>query len=322
MKNILAVYFENFFNSRVIVQKYNLQYQANFLIYGRTFYTVQIQDLKFLVVITKNDEKFNISQYTRQQEIMFTNEKMNVVFYFESVTYSQQEAFIKNHLSFMSSKGQVFIPFIGLLLKGKVSSEKELSSEKMMPATQKVFLEIIYSKEEELRCTELAMKLGLSKMSVIRGCEQLKAMGLIDMEIIGRIGFVRSKYKGLELYKKAKLKLINPVQETLLISEKELPENSVLAGESLLGKLTMLNPPQIKQYAIYKNTVNKKNLHSQNIRWSNTEGLVYLQLWKYEPELFFKNDYIDPISLACSLSDINDERVEGEVEDLLGEFEW
>ena len=99
MKNILTVYFENFFNSRVIVQKYNLQYQANFLIYGRTFYTVQIQDLKFLVVITKNDEKFNISQYTRQQEIMFTNEKMNVVFYFESVTYSQQEAFIKNHLS-------------------------------------------------------------------------------------------------------------------------------------------------------------------------------------------------------------------------------
>ena len=128
MKNILAVYFENFFNSRVIVQKYNLQYQANFLIYGRTFYTVQIQDLKFLVVITKNDEKFNISQYTRQQEIMFTNEKMNVVFYFESVTYSQQEAFIKNHLSFMSSKGQVFIPFIGLLLKGKISSEKELSN--------------------------------------------------------------------------------------------------------------------------------------------------------------------------------------------------
>ena len=73
----------------------------------------------------------------------------------------------------------------------------------------------IYSKEEELRCTELAMKLGLSKMSVIRGCEQLKAMGLIDMEIRGRIGFVRSKYKGLELYKKAKPKLLKSIQSSI-----------------------------------------------------------------------------------------------------------
>lgn len=159
-------------------------------------------------------------------------------------------------------------------------------------------------------------------MSVTRGCEQLKAMGLIDMEIRVRTGYIRSKFKGLELYEKAKNMLINPVQEVLLIPENELPQNAIIAGETLLGKLTMLNPPEIKEYAIYKGEVDRSLVHPQNIRWSKTDGLVYLQLWKYEPELFFQNDVIDPVSLACSLSNIFDERVEGELEDFLRGFEW
>ena len=77
-----------------------------------------------------------------------------------------------------------------------------------------------------------------------------------------------------------------------------------------------------KVYAIYKGDINKSELHPQEVRWSKMDGLVYLQLWKYEPELFLKKDDVDPVSLACSLSDVYDERVEGEVEDLLGSFEW
>ena len=50
--------------------------------------------------------------------------------------------------------------------------------------------------------------------------------------------------------------------------------------------------------------------------------MVKLQLWKYDPELFLTDGEIDPVSLACSLSDIFDERVEGELEDLLEAFEW
>ena len=111
--------------------------------------------------------------------------------------------------------------------------------------------------------------------------------------------------------------LINPIQETLLIPENELTQNAVFSGETLLGKLTMLNPPAVKQYAVYKGSVEKKLLHPQNVRWSNTDGLVYLQLWKYEPELFFQKGENDPVSLACSLDDVFDERVEGELEDLL-----
>lgn len=322
MKVYLSSLFSKFFNTRVLVQDYELSVRPNYLIAGRKFYLVQLNELKFIVVQTAESESYNVTQYERQREKIFESDEMNVVYYFKNVTATQQEALINNHISFISSKGNIFIPFVGLLFRGTASAEKNVSSEKMMPATQKVFLELIYSKEEEIKCVELGRKLRLSKMSVTRACEQLKSMDLIEMEIRGRTGYVRTKYKGLELYEKARDMLINPVQETLLIPEEELAPTAVIAGETLLGKLTMLNPPAVKEYAIYKGDIKKAELHPQEVRWSKKSGMVYLQLWKYEPELFFKKGDIDPVSLACSLSEIYDERVEGEVEDLLGSFEW
>jgi len=322
MKEYLNSLFTKFFNTQIFIQDYELAEQPNYLVVGRKFYTLQLNELKFIIVQTSDSESYNITQYDRQREKILASDGMNVVYFFKDVTSTQQDALINNHIPFISSSGNIYIPFIGLLLKGTPSAEKTLSSEKMMPATQKIFLELIYSKEEEIKCADLDKKLNLSKMSVTRACEQLKSMGLIEMEIRGRTGYIRTKYKGIELYEKAKNMLINPVQETVLIPESELPSNAVIAGETLLGKLTMLNPPSVKEYAIYKGNINRAEIHPQEVRWSKKDGMVYLQLWKYEPELFFKNDDVDPVSLACSLSDIYDERVEGEVEDLLEGFEW
>ena len=322
MKEYLSSLFSKFFDTQVLVQDYELSVRPNYLVAGRNFYIIQLNELKFLVVQTADSESYNVTQYDRQREKIHETDGLEVVYYFKNVTAVQQESLINNHIPFISSNGNIFIPFIGLLFKGTSSAEKILSSEKMMPATQKIFLELIYSKEEDVKCVDLGIKLRLSKMSVTRACEQLKSMGLIEMEIRGRTGYLRTKYKGLELYEKAKGNLINPVQETLLIPEEELPLNALIAGETLLGKLTMLNPPAVKEYAIYKGDINKSELHPQEVRWSKMDGLVYLQLWKYEPELFLKKDDVDPVSLACSLSDVDDERVEGEVEDLLGSFVW
>ena len=324
MQEFLSSFFGKFFNSQVVVQKHELHNSTNFLNFGRQFYLVRIGngDLTFLVVKTSQNEEYTIKQYSRQYIILQESEALVPVFYFEKSTFSQEQAFINNNIPFFTSKGNVYIPFAGLSLKGNYFSAARVSAEKMMPATQKIFLELIYSKTPEIKCSVLDKKLQLSKMSVTRACEQLKAMDLIEMEIRGRTGYIRPKNQGLELYQKAKDKLINPVQETLFIPQSELPKNALLSGESLLGQLTMLNPPEVKQYAVYKGSVEKKSLHPQEIRWSQTQGLVQLELWKYEPELFIQNGVIDPVSLACSLSNIYDERVEGELEDLLGGFEW
>lgn len=322
MKSWLSDFFSNFFSQAVQVQNYELKNRASYLIYNRNFFLVSIQNQKFIVIQTSDTEKNTLLQYQKQAQIISESEGVNVVFAFSKMTSVQQKAFIKQHIPFISESGQVYIPFIGLLLRGTVASKTQISSDKMMAATQKIFLHILYSHDEEFKCPELAEKLKISNMSVTRGCEQLKAMELIETETRVRTNYIHPVCRGKDLYEKSKQFLINPVQEIILIKREELPENALIAGESLLSEETMLGAPKVPFYAVYKADVKGKNLHPQEVRWSNTEGMVYLQLWKYEPELFLQNGFIDPVSLACSLSDLYDERVEGELEDLLGEFKW
>ena len=47
-----------------------------------------------------------------------------------------------------------------------------------------------------------------------------------------------------------------------------------------------------------------------------------VELWKYDPQLFVKNGMVDPVSLAMSLCDMEDERVEGELERYMEEYAW
>ena len=247
---------------------------------------------------------------------------MKSFFIFKELTSVQSKSLMENKIPFITTSGQVFFPFLGLILFQKYDSAVKPSTEKMSPISQMLFLDLIYSKEEELKISTVSEKLGISKMSVSRDCSQLEGMKLIEKESRGRSLFIRPVVKGLELYKRAKELLINPVQESIYIKAEELPDCALVAGETSLGKRTMLNPPRVPEYAVFKDKVKDISFNPVEIRWSQTEGLVKLQLWKYDPELFLTEGEIDPVSLACSLSDIFDERVEGELEDLLEAFEW
>ena len=46
------------------------------------------------------------------------------------------------------------------------------------------------------------------------------------------------------------------------------------------------------------------------------------QLDQYDPDIFACDGSVDPVSLAESLKDIPDERVQGELEDYLEDFKW
>ncbi len=54
----------------------------------------------------------------------------------------------------------------------------------------------------------------------------------------------------------------------------------------------------------------------------NEDPAVNIELWKYDPGLFAKNGVVDPISLAMSLSDNEDERVQGELQEMLEGYKW
>ena len=77
---------------------------------------------------------------------------------------------------------------------------------------------------------------------------------------------------------------------------------------------TMLSGGILLEYAIDKKDIRAEELNQELI---DPHEQVKIEVWKYPPYLFGTNSSVDPISLALSLRDEKDERIEGAVEEIL-----
>ena len=49
---------------------------------------------------------------------------------------------------------------------------------------------------------------------------------------------------------------------------------------------------------------------------------VEIELWKYNPEIYSMDSTVDIVSLVLSLNDVDDERVEMQLEKIMEEYKW
>jgi DNA-binding MarR family transcriptional regulator len=169
---------------------------------------------------------------------------------------------------------------------------------------------------------QAAEDLSLTRTSITRSSKQLKQMGLIAEEQQGKEIRMIPLASGRDLYERAKDFLINPVQKRLFINENGTKSKLFLAGESMLSRHSMLGSPKYETYAVYKGSVEMESLELIDPLWQSDRGSMVLELWKYDPALFAVKGEVDPVSLAMSLSESEDERVQGELEEYLEGYEW
>jgi hypothetical protein len=96
-----------------------------------------------------------------------------------------------------------------------------------------------------------------------------------------------------------------------------------LSGHSALSNRTMMNPPP---HPVYAMSLTLFNARMKNEAWEilpdGSSDKIELQLWRYNPVLFSKENKIDKLSLYLSLKDNGDERIESALEELLEDFKW
>ena len=95
---------------------------------------------------------------------------------------------------------------------------------------------------------------------------------------------------------------------------------SFRAGETALSQVSELNPPRIEECAIYKGEEVVDQLEIVDARYEDWENCLKVQLWKYDPSYFAKEGCVDPVSLACTFKENEDERIEISIEELLEEL--
>ena len=85
----------------------------------------------------------------------------------------------------------------------------------------------------------------------------------------------------------------------------------------------MINPSDVPVYACWKKDalVNDVKIIDEP-SWNDSDDMVKLELWDYDPKKLSDGKTVDIVSLYCSLMNNNDPRIQKEMEDILEDFEW
>lgn len=249
-------------------------------------------------------------QILRIQEIT----PIPVVICVQAMSAFRRKNMIKNKIPFIIEEKQVYLPFMGTFLQEKADIPSK-GSDKFMVSSQLLFLLFIYQDGTGLYLSEASRKLPYSAMTITRAARQLEMSGLFYIKRDGVNKILACGCSKKELYRQAKRYLSSPVLMAGYIPKKELTEKMVLAGNSALAEKSMLNTDILSSYAIYQRDIDKRSLSDELIDPSEQ---VRVEVWKYDPNLFSKGGIADPVSVALSLSDEMDERIEIGVDEMLG----
>lgn len=281
---------------------------------------VEFCGVSFALINIIKESELTIAAMKKQQKKYEEALQCPIAYDMALNSVSMRNALVKNGVPFVDLPGNIFLPFMGIVLQDMYRKQL-VKADKMMPATQMVFLELLYMENEESALkSEVAKKLNLTKTSITRATAQLEEMGLIKQVKSGTEISIKRNCSRKEYYENAKEYLINPVQKVITIMRYEATFESLSAGETALSQVSELNPPRIEERAIYKGEEVIDQLEIVDARYEDLDACLNVQLWKYNPSYFAREGRVDPVSLACTFKDNEDERIEMSIEELLEEL--
>lgn len=311
---------EQYFGCEVKIREYKNKLSLPIFMTMRDIAMVEIYGVAFAIVDIVREADLSVAAMKKQKAKYEEALQCPVAYQVALNSVSMRNALVKNGVSFVDLPGNVFLPFMGIVLQD-VYRKQLVKADKMMPATQMVFLELLYMKDGESALkSEVANKLNLTKTSITRATAQLEAMGLIRQRKSGTEISIQRNCSRREYYENAKAYLINPVQKVITIMRQEAAFESFEAGESALSQLSELNPPRIGECAIYKGEEVIDQFEIVDARYEDQDDYLNVQLWKYNPSYFAREGRVDPVSLACTFKGNEDERIEMCIEELLEEL--
>ena len=234
-----------------------------------------------------------------------------VAFYLKNLSDFRRKGMLESNIPFMTEK-QVFLPFIGTLLMEEKNNA--LYKEKFMFSTQQLFLMYLHNRQNKLYVANVGKKLPYSAMTLSRAVKQLEASDLFLVYKDGVNKVIESKYDRRELFERAKPFLLDPVRKYGYIEKSRIDENMVLASESALAKNSMLNPSKLITYAIDEQKMDINQMENELV---DPNKQIRLELWGYDPKLFSDDNVADGLSVALSLREIVDERIEEAIDECI-----
>lgn len=296
-----------------IFERLPLMYRGRYNIYK-----VETNGILWIAIHPK--ERVGLVMLRKDRETVEKIAGLNCVICLDQATFYIREKLMDDGIPFVIEGKQVYLPFIGYLLSNE--NKRELLPVHLISfLTQKLLLTAIYERWREIRVSDAAERLGVSKMSISRCFDEIE---YLNIDVLGRKGKSRviTVPDDLKfLWKQIKGVLRNPVIRRFVLSEDiELDKK---AGISALCEYSLLSDNDYPTYAVTKKEIKDSKIKTTRCAdWAEETGCVVLELGYFID--FDGKGIQDPLSVVLSMTaeELEDERISISVNEMLEEYVW
>ena len=321
-------YLSDIFGINVKIENWDGKIQLPLYLRNKRAYYILSLGERQSILMKNESGNFNVTSFEKEIKEIEKYAKMPVVLWLDTISSYQRNALIKNRISFIVPNSQIFVPEFGISLKEfcmrAEKREKRDKRDKISAMAQFLLLYFIYQKKQEKKSqSEIAKCLNMSAMNVSRAVQELQELELLVAHRQGTQKMIKAVACGRELYQLSCKYLQSPVQKKIYVSSQYYNIALPMAGETALAKKSMLNPPKCMVYAMDKKRL--KEIPQEAIvkpQFVLGNDYVEIELWKYNPSAYVMDGMVDVVSLVQSLKDVDDERVEIQIEEVMEECKW
>lgn len=248
--------------------------------------------------------------------------QLPIVFLLPACPAYERQRLIDKDVYFVVSEKYVHLPM--LLANERVRKTKQAKT--LTPVAQYLLLyHLQIGSIEGMAARDIEDKIPYSYASITLGLTCLEDLGLCKkVTEASKRKVIHFDMKGMNLWEQAQPFLVNPVEERIycdgLLSDDSFPE----CGINALAHYTRLNPDPERTITMSVKQLRNFKSSEALVRPNEFDGNIIIEAWKYPPitAIGVKAEWVDKLSLAISLREDEDPRVEGEVERLINETEW
>ena len=252
------------------------------------------------------------------------NEKFGlpVVFLLDECPAYERQRLIHKDVFFIVSEKYAHLPM--LIANERIRKTKQAKA--LTPVAQ--FLLLYHLQVESLEskaARDIEGKVPYSYPSITLGITCLADLGFCQKVADGsKRKVLHFNENGRSLWEKAQPFLIDPVEERVYCDEFHSEDSFPACGINALAHYTWLNPDPERIIMMSVKQLREFTTAGTLIRPNQYDGNILIEAWKYPPVIKNgeKAEWVDKLSLAISLREDADPRVEGEIERLINEIEW
>lgn len=265
----------------------------------------------FLVCEGQSDELGKVAMYAKWKKRLERILGGRVVFGFPPLAARFRYRYNKEGLPYISEDGSAYVPGV-VSMSLKAVAVRTKTPDKLSALAQLMVLrDILWMDVHGLTKTELAQKLGYSRVAVGTAVKELVDFGLSEYE-----GCMRMTSRGKALWEVSRKLMGSPIVSTCYLGGAEQKIKMLQSGETALSCMSLLEAPAMPVVALGRREFYElRKAGGTDLLEDDYGAAMQLQVWRYSPDALVdsSSDVVDVLSLMLSFDDSVDARIQQEL---------